>query len=54
MRSLTAGLKTAGVVVKGVWTCDRDDEVVYATKGYGFVQPYNGGKDVFVHISAVE
>ncbi len=25
-----------------------------ATKGYGFVQPDGGGKDVFLHVSALE
>jgi CspA family cold shock protein len=33
---------------------DRQDRRFNPTKGYGFIQPQGGGKDVFVHISAVE
>jgi CspA family cold shock protein len=43
-RDLIRRLKMANGVIK--W--------YNQTKGYGFIQPADGGKDVFVHASAVE
>jgi CspA family cold shock protein len=41
-------------VTEGTFNGDRTVKWYNDTKGYSFIQPDNGGKDVFVHATALE
>ena len=54
MARCRTSLRHRSAVSKGARYGYRHCKVLQFTKRFGFIQPDDGGKDVFVHISAVE
>lgn len=49
-----SGLKIVKLITKGDKMTTGTVKWFNSRKGYGFIQPENGGKDVFVHITKLE
>lgn len=49
-----APTRSHGLVTEGVVTTNGTVKKFDAYRGYGFIQPEDGSKDAFVHVTSVE
>jgi cold shock protein len=54
MAAIVAAMRTCTQLQKGMSMNTGTVKFYNGQKGFGFIQPDNGGKDVFVHATALE